>query len=130
MKSKYGKREKGERASSPCRRYGADVSRKFCSTMTAYGGASSARMSAKGKTAERGALATKDAAKAMGVSRPRFVALVSWLNFVVEKKKLARGGSAEKYYAQQDVGLLCLLRERCARDGGRAVLNRLLVIQK
>jgi len=73
---------------------------------------------------------TRDAAKALGISRARFVSLVGWLNLEANTETPKRGGSPAKRYEQSDIDLLRTLRERCANEGGRAVLNRLLEIRE
>ena len=85
--------------------------------------------SLKGRTEMLGstsALPTREAAKALGISRARFIAIVGWLNLEAKAETTMRGGSPAKTYDPGDLDLLRLLREHCAKEGGRAVLSALL----
>ena len=83
----------------------------------------------KGRTETLGsttALPTREAANALGISRARFIAIAGWLNLEAKAETTTRGGSPAKTYDPSDLDLLRLLRERCAKEGGRSVLSALL----
>ena len=71
-------------------------------------------------------VSTQDAANSLGMTRTRFVTIANVLHLPVREQSKPQGGSPAKRYEQRDIDLLRALCERCAIEGGRAVLKRLL----
>lgn len=85
-----------------------------------------AKLRASVLVADRRPQTTRRAAEELGMRRPHFAMLANWLHLEAREKPGKRGGKPAKFYASRDLALAKTFLDRCAKEGGRAVLGRLL----
>jgi hypothetical protein len=72
-------------------------------------------------------VATRKAARGLGMSRPQFAKLANMLRLNAVERSGKFGGKPAKYYSSVDVSLIKSLMDRCIKLGGRVVLTQIAV---